>query len=86
MKANRIPLSIRLQRRIEGLEWRLLQSRERMDKIHGSHGNPYWGCKGCGRADPQLSYDGHAHSCRFKSLEGEIRYYRNQLASIEKKP
>lgn len=85
VKTNRIPLAIRLQRRIAGLERLIEGGRAPMDKIHHSRGNPYWGCRGCGRADPQLSVDGHSSYCRFKSLEGEVRYYRDLLATLKEK-
>ncbi len=79
MRANHIPRAQRLRRRIANLEARLDESRAPMDKIHGSKGNPYWGCKGCGCADPHITSHGHASHCRYKQLPGEIAYYRKQL-------
>lgn len=75
MRANHVPRAERLRARISNLESRHERSRKPMGR-----GNPYWHCTGCGLTDPQLSVDGHGHNCPYAGLEGEIRYYRQQLA------
>lgn len=85
MKANHVPLPKRLKQRIQNLELLIENSRDKMDRIHNTKGNPYWGCRGCGLADPELSIRGkHPHHCRYKSLEGEVRYYKKWLEELTK--
>jgi hypothetical protein len=72
MKRNQIPRSTRLKNRISKLEYRLY------DDAWGrfGKGNPYRRCKGCDRAEPQISYDGHGWGCWVKGIINEIKHYK----------
>ncbi len=79
MRSNHVPRAERLQQRINRLELKRESSRDTMNSITGSEGNPYWGCTDCQRADPQLTSMGHGTWCSFKGLKKEIAHYRELL-------
>lgn len=74
MKANHIPRGERLASRIRALEIKLSSAWGRF-----GGGNPYRRCKGCGKAEPEISISGHGKGCWVKGTEAELRYYRGLL-------
>jgi len=76
MKDNHISVEERLSRRISRMEMRLDS-----DEAWGQYGdgNPYWYCKGCNKAEPEISISGHGKGCWVAGLEKEIEYYKNLL-------
>ena len=80
MRANHIPVEVRLENRIAKL-------RQREDENHvksPSKGNPYWCCKVCGIHDPELSIrrGKHFHGCRAGGIPKEIAHYTALLVSV----
>jgi hypothetical protein len=79
LKANHIPQKERILHRIRNLQSKL--PNDGWGTFGG--GNPYRKCLGCGRAEPQISYDNHGKGCIMGGIRNEIRYYRSLLINID---
>lgn len=73
MKNNSVPVTVRLQRRINGLQSQMAET----VKIGG--GNTYHKCGACGRSVPEISNKGHYLDCPLPGKEKEIRHYTRLL-------
>lgn len=75
MRKNNTPRAERLRRRIEKLEWKLVEFEPR----RYGRGNPYSFCGACERSMVEASYAGHYKGCRYVGLLNEIKYYKGLL-------
>jgi len=73
MRANRIPVRIRLLNRI----WNLEEKAFKTVPIGG--GNPYHKCYFCGQSVPAISSYGHFSGCPVPGILKEIVHYRRLL-------
>lgn len=81
MKANRIPVTERLKKKISKLEYR-----HDLNHIKSPYkGNPYWCCAHCRIHDPELSIrqGKHFYKCPLQGLDKEILYYKNLLVEAQ---
>jgi hypothetical protein len=77
MRANHIPLKVRLQNRMDKMQARL--DAEIFRKVRGSF---YEKCIHCGRDIISVNMYGHFSTCRVKSWEGELAYYKAMLEAL----
>lgn len=73
MKSNHISRNERLKNRIKQLYSKLTND----GWGEFGRGNPYRKCLGCGKAEPQISIDGHGKGCYIQGIRKEIEYYES---------
>lgn len=78
MKANHVPVTDRLERRIQ----KLFQAEDDCWVKYGG-GNPYRFCRHCLVSNVDETVKGHRVGCRFRGFEKQVAHFKRLLAEAK---